>query len=309
VQPTQRTLVAPSPPTLIPTVTPTVEPVAVAEETIEPVAIADTDADEETVAETVVAEETGASEVVNEGVAESTTVDLQLETAQGSSAVPMLDPAWDAAIHTWDGGVMGIVTISELNIRSAPSAKANIVTTTWMWRPLVIYDVVQGDWVGETDRWYALGVGQYVSASFVQPFIPALPESTHEGTWVDINITTGYAVAYQDDVPVYAALVSYGKPGFETPVGEHTIFARVESDTLDSSTTGIPPGDDESYLLTDVPHVQYFAEGGFALHANYWDEPWELGGATSHGCVNLTLADAAFFWSFLDLGSVVSVRE
>lgn len=280
----------PASPKLIPTVTPTSEPDALVDTADEGEA-ATSEATEVVVDATAAANDPGSA------------------AAQGSLAVAILDEGWADAIHTRDGGVMGIVSSNELNIRSAPSAAAEIVDITWIWHPVVIYDAVHGDWVGETDIWYALGVEEYISAAFVVPFVAALPSASHAGTWVDVNIATGYAVAYDGAIPVYATMVAYGKPGFETPLGEHTVFARVESDTLDSATVGIPDGDAEAYRLTDVPHVQYFAEGGFALHANYWDETWELGGPTSHGCINLTPAAAAWFWNFLELGSFVSVHE
>jgi hypothetical protein len=287
-----RTLaVAPTPPAVIPTVTPTIVPPMVNDVMDgEHASLAD---EEPKVSPTEVEPDE----------------DVAPDTAGGATTAPLLGDEWEYAIHTWDGGVVGLVMSAELNVRAAPAVDAEIIATTWMWRPVVVYDAVYGDWVGETDVWYAIGAGEFVSAAFIEPFVPTIPETTHAGAWIDVNLTTGYAVAWQDDLPVYAAMISYGKPGFETPLGDHTIFERRETDTLDSTTTGIPPGDAESYYLTDVPYVQYFAEGGFALHANTWDEAWELGGATSHGCVNLTVEDAAFFWNFLEVGSVVSVHE
>jgi hypothetical protein len=220
---------------------------------------------------------------------------------------PELDANWESAIQTPGGGLVGSV-LATVNVRSAPSIDAPVVVETYAGHLVVVYGVTAGDWVVESDVWYVVGPDEYVAAEFVAPFVPAPPESTWEGAWVDVNLSTGYAVAYVDATPVYAAITMVGKPGFETPVGAFTIFERVASETLDSASVGIPEGDPEYYYIEDVSFTQYFAEGGFALHANYWDPAWLFGSASSHGCVNLIQRDAAWFWDFLDLGSVVSIH-
>jgi hypothetical protein len=193
------------------------------------------------------------------------------------------------------------------NVRALPTVDGEIIETLHAGWPVAIYGVVAGDWVDGTDIWYQVSGDGYVSAALIGPYVPRTPDTYHYGHWVDVDLTHNIAVAYINDVPVNAVIVITGKEGFETPVGNHTIFARVESETLDSATTGIPEGDPEYYYLPDVPYTQYFAAGGFAIHANYWSDAWQYGTATSHGCVNMTIEDAAWFWWFLDIGSVVSV--
>ena len=220
---------------------------------------------------------------------------------------PELDAAWDAAIVTPGGGLMGVLTATA-NIRSAPAVGAEVLAETYAGHLVAVYGLVVGDWVGASDIWYVVGPEEYVAAELVAPFVAPSPDASFDGHWVDVNLSTGYAVAYAGDVPVYAAITMVGKPGFETPVGVHTIFERVASETLDSATVGIPEGNPEYYYIEDVAYTQYFADGGFALHTNYWDPAWAFGGATSHGCVNLLERDAAWFWEFLDYGSVVYVH-
>lgn len=215
---------------------------------------------------------------------------------------------WDAAIQTIDGGVMGIVLSESANVRTAPSTDAPVVTELHAGWPITLYAAVAGEDVGGNDIWFQTWSGSYISAATVGPFVAPEPEETHIGHWVDVDLTTNYAIAYIDATPVYAAIVITGKAGFETPVGAWSIFRRVELDVLDSATTGIPDGDPESYRLENVPWVQYFADGGFALHANYWSDDWEYGYSRSHGCINFMEEDAAWFWSFLSLGSTVSIH-
>jgi hypothetical protein len=221
---------------------------------------------------------------------------------------PALGAEWDDAIHTLDGGIMGVVISAQANVRAEPTLDADIVTELHGNWPVTIYGAVRGDWADGTDVWYVTWSGSYVSAAIIQPFIAPAPEATFEGNWIDVNISQQYAIGYVGDTPVYAAIVMTGQPGFETPVGDFSVMRRVETETMDSATVGIPKGDPHYYYLTGVKYTQYFAEGGFALHSNYWSDDWEFGHPGSHGCVDMFQDDAGWFWSFLSIGSVVSVH-
>ncbi|HMM43240.1 MAG TPA: L,D-transpeptidase family protein, partial [Thermomicrobiales bacterium] len=227
----------------------------------------------------------------------------------GAEPDPLSTGVWADAIRTLDGGVMAMVLSESANVRSAPTTEAPVVTELHAGWPITLYGAEIGESAAGTDLWFRTWSGSYVSAATVGPFVAPRPAETLAGHWVDVDLTTGYAVAWIDATPVYAAITITGKPGFETPTGTFSIFRRVELDTLDSATTGIPDGDPESYRLENVPYVQYFADGGFALHANYWSDPWEYGYARSHGCINLMEEDAAWFWQFLSIGSTVSIHH
>ncbi|HYI16466.1 MAG TPA: L,D-transpeptidase [Thermomicrobiales bacterium] len=215
---------------------------------------------------------------------------------------------WSDAIETPNGGTIGMVLSGIANVRALPAVDAEIIDILHTGWPVAIYGVVAGDLVSDSAAWYQVSSGGYVSSELIGPYVPAEPEVYHAGHWIDVDLTNNIAVAYVDDVPVNAVTVITGKAGFATPIGDHTIFARVELETLDSATVGTPQGDPEYYYLPNVPHTQYFATGGFAIHANYWSDPWQYGSSTSHGCVNMFPEDAAWFWWFLDIGSVVSVH-
>ena len=85
-----------------------------------------------------------------------------------------------------------------------------------------------------------------------------------------------------------STLVSSGKEGFETPRGLFRIFAKHVSATMDGLA-----GNDEAYSIEDVPWTMYF-QGNYALHAAFWHD--KFGNVRSHGCVNLSPADA--HWLF-----------
>ncbi len=144
-------------------------------------------------------------------------------------------------------------------------------------------------------------------------FLTANPLAAHaqpfEGRWVDVSLSNHTATAMEGDTAVYTAGISAGRPGFETDQGTFFINRRVASETMDSSTIGIPNDAPGGYFLTGVPYTQYF-NGGEALHGNYWADPSVFGNAnTSHGCVGMATSDAAFFWNFADIGTPVVIHS
>ncbi len=128
--------------------------------------------------------------------------------------------------------------------------------------------------------------------------------------WIDVNLSRHTATAYVDQTPVYTAPISAGRPGWETPTGTWYIGERVYSETMDSSTIGIPNDAPGGYYLTGVMYTQYLAgAGGVALHGNYWAPSYVFGHAnTSHGCIGMRNGDAAFFWDFADYGTPVTIH-
>jgi lipoprotein-anchoring transpeptidase ErfK/SrfK len=109
--------------------------------------------------------------------------------------------------------------------------------------------------------------------------------------WIDVDLSEQTLVAYEGEAPVFATLVSTGRPGHETPTGAFRIYGKHVTITMDDTLAG-----DEAYSIEDVPWTQYFREG-YALHAAFWHD--KFGRVRSHGCVNLSPSDARrlFFWT------------
>ncbi len=117
--------------------------------------------------------------------------------------------------------------------------------------------------------------------------------------WISVSIDRQVLVAYEGDRPVYGALVSTGRGGLGDPAetyatirGTFMIRSKHVSGTMDGDE-----GSDESFVLHDVPYIQYFHEG-YALHAAYWHD--DFGEVRSHGCVNLAPTDAAWLFEWTD---------
>jgi hypothetical protein len=145
------------------------------------------------------------------------------------------------------------------------------------------------------DDFCPLAAGWVRSADLARP--SRAPRPTAAGPrerWIDIDLASQTLIAYEGDEPVFATLVSsgIGRPGspFDTPLGVFRIRSKHALARMDNlEHTGVEP------YAYDVPLTQYFTEGK-ALHAAPWHD--ELGRPRSHGCVNLSPADARWLFAF-----------
>ncbi len=113
----------------------------------------------------------------------------------------------------------------------------------------------------------------------------------HAHKWVHVNLRNQSIVAYEGSTPVYATLISSGKPGYDTPAGTY----RIREKYLSTDMTGEDPIDGD-YSVSEVPWVLYYHES-YALHGAYWHN--NFGNVRSHGCTNIAPADAKwlFHWT------------
>jgi hypothetical protein len=110
--------------------------------------------------------------------------------------------------------------------------------------------------------------------------------------WLDVDLDTQILIAYEGDYPVYATLVSTGTRETPTETGLWRMWKKV-AETDMRGLSGEDP-----YAVATVPWTQFFSpEKGLALHASYWHD--KFGIPRSHGCINLSPADARwlYFWT------------
>jgi hypothetical protein len=138
--------------------------------------------------------------------------------------------------------------------------------------------------------WYMIGPNQWVNQRFVAVAKPVeRPEGVH-GHWAAVDLYEQTLVAYEDDTPVFATLVSTGLPGWDTNEGVFTVWARLIVGNQ-SGATGAP----DSYALESVPWIMYF-DGDISFHGAYWHD--DFGYRRSHGCVNMTISDARYLFEW-----------
>jgi hypothetical protein len=106
--------------------------------------------------------------------------------------------------------------------------------------------------------------------------------------WVLIDLSQQTLTAYEGETAVYATLISSGKNHKESQT--HVGMYQVEHKMAYSDMHGEP---DDPYDVDRVPYALYFNKNE-ALHGAYWHD--RFGWPTSHGCINLALADA--HWLF-----------
>ncbi|GAB4547116.1 MAG: hypothetical protein OHK0023_07910 [Anaerolineae bacterium] len=143
--------------------------------------------------------------------------------------------------------------------------------------------------------WHLIGKDRWMSGEHIAAlYYPERPEGV-DGQWIAINLTEQTLVAYVDDTPIFATLVSAAWEGYGvTEEGLFQIYARAKNTTFRG-----PPWklDNPDYVYNFVPNVQFF-EGNLAFHGAYWHD-W-FGFPRSHGCVNLPVADARWLWNWVD---------
>src|SRR5262249_34119590 len=146
---------------------------------------------------------------------------------------------------------------------------------------------------------------QAIYQSAFAPRLPAIPGAEVAGErWILVDTENEQMTAMIGNSPLYTALVTTGKEGWETPHGNFAIIYRVANETMTSASIGA----EEDYVLTNVLYTQYFTNQGHAIHDNYWRPDDYFGHvASSHGCVGARLADAEFFWRFATYGTRVTV--
>lgn len=114
----------------------------------------------------------------------------------------------------------------------------------------------------------------------------APPTGVGEGEkWIDVDLSSQRLVAYEGNRAVYWALISSGLPGTPTVKGRFNVYVKHRSTTMSG------PG----YYLTNVLYTQYFYRG-YGLHGAYWHN--NFGHPMSHGCVNLSNADAKWLFDW-----------
>lgn len=101
---------------------------------------------------------------------------------------------------------------------------------------------------------------------------------------------------------------SMGKSGFDTPVGTFKVLEKQRSVMFDSRTIGIPLDDPEGYLIKGEYAVR-ITWGGVYVHS----APWSVGSQgntnVSHGCINLSPDNAAWYFDTVRTGDPVIVQS
>ena len=101
--------------------------------------------------------------------------------------------------------------------------------------------------------------------------------------------------------------VSTGRERYPTTNGVHFVIEKTPVKLMDSSTVGIPRDSPGGYYQRVAWSVRISNSGEF-VHAAPWSTGSQGRANVSHGCVNLSTANAAWFFRLTRRGDVVEVK-
>jgi lipoprotein-anchoring transpeptidase ErfK/SrfK len=113
---------------------------------------------------------------------------------------------------------------------------------------------------------------------------------------VDVDVTEQTVTLLENGVPVETFLASTGAVGTDTPLGDYTIYAKMQSVDMRG------PG----YFAPKVPWVMVF-KGDFTMHGNYWAT--SFGRRSSHGCIGLPVETAHHVYEWVPIGTPIHIHE
>lgn len=169
------------------------------------------------------------------------------------------------------------------------------------------YDIVQvySTKLINNEEWDLIAPDEWIEGRYVGMVVPNTtpPPGVENGRWIEVNLFEQTLAVYDQDKLIYATLVATGLDPFFTKPGLFQIQQKLDSTTMSGSFT-----EDHSdfYYLEDVPWTMYY-DHARALHGAYWRTAY--GFPQSHGCVNLTPADAHWLFNWANVNDWVYVWD
>jgi lipoprotein-anchoring transpeptidase ErfK/SrfK len=192
---------------------------------------------------------------------------------------------------------------SQANVRAAATTKAPVVGSLVPGDRVKILASVTGDAVSGNSTWYRIDGGRYAGAVVHSSLLSRMAEPKQVvaprpddapvglGTIVVSRSASSLTYLDADNQPQFTTYVSLGRAGVETPEGEYQTMGKYRFDHMSSNSVS---NADHAYFLPNVPFVQYYLDGGYALHSTYWHDQFGL--VESQGCINLTWSDGAYLF-------------
>jgi lipoprotein-anchoring transpeptidase ErfK/SrfK len=102
--------------------------------------------------------------------------------------------------------------------------------------------------------------------------------------------------------------VSMGKKGYETQNGTYYVLEKFADIVMDSSTYGVPVSSAEGYKLK-VQDAVRIDNSGIFVHSAPWSTDAQGNSNVSHGCINLSPANAQWFYDNFGSGDPVVIKN
>lgn len=150
-------------------------------------------------------------------------------------------------------------------------------------------------------------------------FWPAHAEVTVDARGLSTRFETGDAVLAVASISAHTFTVSIneevvrempaslGKPKRPTPIGSFTALGKERSVTFDSRTIDIPLNDPDGYYLEGQYAVRVTWSGVY-VHSAPWSLDSQGYANVSHGCINLSPDNAAWYFDTVRIGDPIIVE-
>ena len=127
-----------------------------------------------------------------------------------------------------------------------------------------------------------------------------LPYQATDGEkWIDINLSNKTVTAYEGATVVHGPVsVVDGAAATPTATGTYHVYLQYESQTMRGENA-----DGSNYETEGVPWITYFYQG-YALHGAPWRTSFGYSG--SHGCLNMPVGEAQWFFNWAEIGTTVA---
>ncbi len=169
------------------------------------------------------------------------------------------------------------------------------------WGAIQVYETVKID----NMEWYRIGPDAWLPWQKARKVDvnTTPPQGVTNDRWIEVNLYNQTLAVYQDRRLVFATIVSTGVEPFYTRPGLFQIYEKKNVETMQGA---FEADRSDFYYLEDVPWTMYFDQAR-ALHGAYWN-PF-FGWARTHGCVNLSIGDAAWLFQWANVGDWVYVWD
>jgi lipoprotein-anchoring transpeptidase ErfK/SrfK len=121
-----------------------------------------------------------------------------------------------------------------------------------------------------------------------------------------VDVTAHVMAVRRNGKLLRIAKVSTGRDKYPTKGGVHIVLEKTRVKIMDSATVGIPRNSPDGYY-EKVPFSVRISNGGAFVHSASWSVRSQGVANVSHGCVNMSPADAEWFYGLAKRGDIVNV--
>ncbi len=191
----------------------------------------------------------------------------------------------------------------EISTKRTPGTAADDYTSDALNQDQVV-QVYATQMVGDQE-WDLVAPDEWVEGRFIGKVTPTStpPPGVENGRWIEVNLYEQTMAVYDQNRLVYATLIASGLEPFYTKPGLFQVERKLDSTTMSGS---FEADHSDYYYLEDVPWTMYY-DHARALHGAYWRTAF--GYPQSHGCINLSPADAHWLFDWAKVGDWVYVWD